>query len=533
MAALLLCASAASCSQDDMTDQGKQLPDGKYPLSLTATVGTPQTRAGGMDKWQGGEEIAVSIGDYIGKYTMDANGNATSGTPYYWQNTAKATVCAWYPYAEGLQTYDISDQSQGYAAFDFLYAETEGSYAAPVQLTFYHQMAKVSYTLEKGDGITDEGWEGATVRIAGYTKASFSEGKLTGTDDGWITPTADCEALLVPQNMTGKPFIKVGISGNNFIYTPDTEAAGNLKAGCQHFYTITVKANGIEVTAASDGEWTKGGSEDVKSKGVQNRYAASDLKPGDFFYSDGNWSDGGLRTIYTDGTYRIDAAAVPDPNKTCIGIVFYAGRHGQDASNYSEPTVIHGYAVALTDVHNDDSDRLRWEWGPNGKYDQLVNTAHTSSDDWNGYFNNLKFHRFVSENSGWDMKHLPAALACKTYGNRTLNQNGNQTSAYEWQEPLAAPSKTSGWFLPSCGQLKYLYQNRSLLSNRMTDVKNRTSPDCDYKDKIKWFNESWFYWSSAEDWNFSDVAWYVDFHSGYGFSDYKNYTGAVRAVLVF
>lgn len=106
-AALLLCASAASCSQDDMPDQGEQLPDGKYPLSLTATVGSPQTRSGGMDKWQGGEEIAVSIGDYTGKYTMKANGDATaSDVPYYWQNTDKATVCAWYPYAEDLQTYE-------------------------------------------------------------------------------------------------------------------------------------------------------------------------------------------------------------------------------------------------------------------------------------------------------------------------------------------------------------------------------------------------------------------------------------------
>ena len=373
----------------------------------------------------------------------------------------------------------------------------------------------------------------ATVRIAGYTKVSFSEGKLAGTDDGWITPASDNDALLVPKNMTGRPFIKVSISGKDFIYTPGAEDVGNLQAGCQHFYTITLKANGIEVTAARGGEWTKGGSEDVKSKGVQNRYTAGELKPGDFFYSNGTHSDGGLRTIYADGTYRIDATAAPDPNKTVIGIVFYAGRHGQDASNYSEPTVVHGYAVALTDVHNDDNDRLRWEWGPNGKYDQLVNTAHTSSDDWNGYFNNLKFHTFVSENGGWDMKHLPAALACKTYGNRTLDQNGNQTSAYEWQEPLAAPSNSSGWFLPSCGQLRYLYQNGSLLSNRMTDVKNRTSPDCDYKDKIKWFNESWFYWSSTENWSDPRFAWEVNFYSGFASYSLKDCTYGVRAVLVF
>lgn len=543
MAALLLCASAASCSQDDLgIEQGEPLPPGKYPLTLTATVDGMNTRSAGKDTWAEGDRIGVRIGADGAKGCYELNHEKGSvkevHTPVYWQSTAPATVTAWYPF-EAQTAKDITDQSKGYEAIDFLKATAENKkFTDKVNLSFIHQMAKVSYTLKKGDGITDNDitdndLKEATVQIAGYTKVSFSEGKLAGTDDGWITPASDNDALLVPKNMTGRPFIKVSISGKDFIYTPDAEDAGNLQAGYQHFYTITLKANGIEVTAASGGEWTEGGSEDVGSKKVQTRYTAGELKPGDFFYSNGTHSDGGLRTIYADGTYRIDATAVPDPNKTCIGIVFYVGRHGGDASNYSESNVVRGYVVALTDVHNDDSDRLRWEWGPGGKYDQLVNTAHTSSDDWNGYHNNLKFHKFVSENGGWDMKHLPAALACNTYGNRTLDQNGNQTSDYEWQEPLVAPSNTSGWFLPSCGQLKYLYQNRSLLSNRMTDVKNRTSAGCSYKDKIKWFNESWFYWSSAEYWTTSRHAWAVDFLYGGDYYDAKNVTYGVRAVLVF
>ena len=130
------------------------------------------------------------------------------------------------------------------------------------------------------------------------------------------------------------------------------------------------------------------------------------------------------------------------------------------------------------------------------------------------------------------MKHFPAALACETYGNRMLDGDGNYANGkYDWQKPLAAPDNTSGWFLPSFGQLQYLYQNRSVLSARMTDVKNSTPTDCGYKEYIKWFSTSWYYWSSTEDSRYS--AWGVDFSNGS--TGYINKGGmlGVRAVLAF
>ena len=250
------------------------------------------------------------------------------------------------------------------------------------------------------------------------------------------------------------------------------------------------------------------------------------LQIGDYFCKDND-----------DNWYIIPQAATPDGN--VIGIVFHAGQHEKDGSDYSESGIgqakCHGYVVALTDVNNDDSDRLRWEWGPAKQYDQIVGVS-SSTDDWNGYSNSLKFHEFVNDNNGWDMKHFPAALACETYGNRTTDQNGNPaTGKYDWQEPLAAPHNSSGWFLPSCGQLKYLYQNGSLLSSRMTDVKNSTRAD--YKNKIKWFytilDSGWFYWSSTEYSYFLNRAWSMDFNRGLSISGDKNETRVVRAVLAF
>ena len=263
-AALLLCTGLASCSQDDMPQTGgTPLPDGKYPLAFTASVDGMATRSTGKDGWAEGDKIGVRIGadGATGCYELNHEDGTVKKvhTPVYWQNTAPATVTAWYPY-EAQTDKDITNQSEGYKDIDFLKATAENKkFYDKVELSFIHQMAKVSYTLKKGDDITDEDLKGATVQIAGYTKASFSEGTLTGTDNGWITPASDNDALLVPKDMTGRPFIKVSINGYDFIYTPG-EGAANLQSGTHYSYTITVKAEGItDVSVNSNIDWNTGG----------------------------------------------------------------------------------------------------------------------------------------------------------------------------------------------------------------------------------------------------------------------------------
>lgn len=233
--------------------------------------------------------------------------------------------------------------------------------------------------------------------------------------------------------------------------------------------------------------------------------------------------------------YVIPGEAYPDGN--VIGIVFYAGQHDTDTADYTSTGIgrqkCHGYVVALTDVHNDLDDQLRWEYAPPQQNGQCVN-ASTSTDDWQGYSNHLKIREFVSNNAGWEMKHFPAAFACETYGNRTLDRDGNDAGGkYDWQQPLAAPSNTSGWFLPSYRQLYYLNESRSSLSARMTEVKNCTPVDCSYQSHIKWFDYdiSSDYWSSTE--KDSSHTWYMDFdyESGWNFS--KDCTLSVRAILAF
>ena len=104
--------------------------------------------------------------------------------------------------------------------------------------------------------------------------------------------------------MTGKPLVRISIGSNDFTYTPETEAAGKFDffGGKRYAYTITVKANGIDVQSVTSGTWVANGEENVTSKRVKQRFTADELKIGDYFYSDGTWSDGGLRKIYADGS---------------------------------------------------------------------------------------------------------------------------------------------------------------------------------------------------------------------------------------
>ena len=53
------------------------------------------------------------------------------------------------------------------------------------------------------------------------------------------------------------------------------------------------------------------------------------------------------------------------------------------------------------------------------------------------------------------------------------------------------------------------------------------------KDHIRWFSTGWYYWSSTENSYYSYNAWYVDFRDGGTYSNLKNGTYDVRAVLAF
>ena len=447
---MLICGVLASCSSED--ESTAPLPDGKYPLQLTAEVAQPQTRAGGKDAWTGGEEIRVSLEGVFGNktYVMDASGNASpkdADNAFYWKNTDEARVSAWTPDIES--ETDISDQSGGYAAFDVLYASAIGRYDQAINLRFIHRMAKIEVILKAGEGITEEELEGATVTIFGDPLTHSTAGLVAPGDqsDGEIKPYYDAatkkyEALVPPQNMTGKPLVRISIGSNDFTYTPETEAAGKFDffGGKRYAYTITVKANGIDVQSVTSGTWVANGEENVTSKRVKQRFTADELKIGDYFYSDGTWSDGGLRKIYADGSMHIDYYK-PGPirGKPVVGIVYQTDKSRigkKEKEKLGGEDKVHGLVMAVKNANAAE----KVIWSNESRYLDLLNDCVSKSNNY-------------SDISG--------------YGNcesiRSLEGNFDKYPALQavdgYNTTCPVPTTTTGWYLPSSGQWWDILQN--------------------------------------------------------------------------
>ena len=449
----------SSCNNEDI-ESITSLPDGKYPLQLTAEVAQPQTRAGGKDAWTGGEEIRVSLEGVFGNktYVMDASGNASpkdADNAFYWKNTDEARITAWTLNLETVEPEtDISDQSGGYAAFDVLYASAIGRYDQAINLRFIHRMAKIEVILKAGEGITEEELEGATVTIFGDPLTHSTAGLVSPGDqsDGEIKPYYDAatkkyEALVPPQNMTGKPLVRISIGSNAFTYTPDTEAAGNfwMFGGKRYAYTITVKANGIDVQTVTGATWSEGGEESVTSKKVKQRFTAGELKIGDYFYSDGTWSDGGLRKIYTDGSMKI-ASPKPAPwlfnpatgtRRTVVGIVFQTDKSrigAKEKEKLGGENKAHGLVMAVKNA--------------------------TEKVVWSNVSQNLGFLKdCVSKSDNYS--------DISGYGNceliRSKETNFDSYPAFKavdgYNTTCPVPATTTGWYLPSSGQWWDILQN--------------------------------------------------------------------------
>ena len=513
LAAAGLCLAAAACSKDDITPEPAP-QQGITPTKIIFNVtrsgydGDAETRAP-KSEWAEGDVVRFYKRDsttiYKATYT---GGKWVFDRQFYFGS--KATLGAFYGEHVEVSTpdyvFNVTDNGDFVYTSEGSYEVDEGGVATITLRLDRHPQGRMTFTgVGKGKELTI----GNMKRVRSVTSLALSWGDiytydfnpitLTGEDDGTATlyalPTAD---IVTEAGIT----LTVEYEGK--LYTK-TFAGKEFKENSN----ITLAAPSLE------GGWAEAVTE----------YAAADLKMGDYLYSDGTTSDGGLRKLFPDGTVETATEAVaPEAGKTVIGIVFHAGRHATDASDYTSPLTaggptlageVRGYAVAITDV-NDYSDSPCWAIGPNKEYIFEIGVS-INLDDWNGYANCRAMHDYVTAHAGegWEMRHFQAAWACETYGNRTLDYEGNPTSDYEWQAPLRAPAGTSGWFLPSCGQLWYMIPYKDYLNGRFMAAKAASATEL--QGYVKEFNNSRSYWSSTGDQNprFTSQASFVDFKDNY------------------
>lgn len=530
MAAAGLCLAAAACSKDDITPEPAP-QQGITPTKIIFNVtrggydGDAETRAP-KSEWAEGDVVyfrsvlavaatSTNIATYTdGEWVVTMNSTVANGYYVKARYAEKATADEYFNLS--IEHGDVAYTTSGRCEVD------EGGVATITLRLDQHPQGRMTFTgVEPGKELTVRGmkypnyfkWNESFPR---YTEAPIT---LTGEEDGTATlyalPTAD---IVTEAGIT----LTVEYEGK--FYTK-TFAGKEFKENSN----ITLAAPSLE------GGW----------KEAVTEYGAEDLKMGDYLYSDGTTSDGGLRKLYPYGTVETATEAVaPEAGKTVIGIVFYAGRHATDASDYTKPLnaggptlagEVRGYAVAITDacLYDAWNGGVLWATKPNDEFDYAFEIdVSDNPDDWNGYANCQVMHDYVTAHAGegWEMRHFQAAWSCETYGNRTLDYDGNPTSDYEWQAPLRAPAGTSGWFLPSCGQLWYMMPYQDYLNSRFMAAKEVSAAELQEYVK-EFFSQS--YWSSTKGY-YSPIAMVVNFNNRDRHGTERNNKYLVsRPVIVF
>lgn len=165
-------------------------------------------------------------------------------------------------------------------------------------------------------------------------------------------------------------------------------------------------------------------------------------------------------------------------NRECVGVVFALGHSQYDTSDYSASGIgqkeCHGYAVALSEAETN----LYIGWGTQdialSLYPEGVDNLNNPDQDWDGY---LYTRKIVTHVGGEDMLK-PMSKE---------NEDGYPATYYAvvaYKNLVAAPTNSSGWFLPAIGQLLEVFRQ----GHFVTTVGDP-------------FRSNDYYWSSSEDAN--------------------------------
>lgn len=160
-----------------------------------------------------------------------------------------------------------------------------------------------------------------------------------------------------------------------------------------------------------------------------------DVALGDLYYADGS--------IYPRNM-AIAISGYP-PSDGCIGVVFATGatgiNNGDDISYYSGTGLtgaIGGYVLALVSV-----TAVNQDWS---SVFTIIGTS-TSNTDYLGYSNTKK----IKGMPGYSESTYPICWDATSFG-------------------VTVPSNSSGWYLPSAGQLQTIWDNKAKLESAITKV---------------------------------------------------------------
>lgn len=262
----------AACTGDD----DAAWPEGGVPLELYAAVegyssANAQTRATTENRWEGGEKVRLWISSSISGMpdqdvypSVDSDGKLIVNLAWVSPDEEKG-IQGLYPLSRNIVSFSVqADQSnEGYQDSDCMAAPyLRIAVTSPDKtLVFRHVIAKVVVHLKAGNGVTDDELQRATVTFENLActggSINFSNGtagqvtpRIDRITPNEVTPAADgyvrtVRALLLPQDMSKRKFVKIVIGGKTFYYTPATGEA-DFFSGKMYEYRLTVTSEGIK-----------------------------------------------------------------------------------------------------------------------------------------------------------------------------------------------------------------------------------------------------------------------------------------------
>lgn len=461
VALMVLSAALAGCSQEDVLQNTPAQPsDNELKLSVSTQdfVSDAQGRAitNNDDKrtsvFEDGDQMGLYIFSEDGEvlcdnllYTYNEDKWTTDKTIYQYKN---AQYVAYFPYckdlsgvtgAESITKYFTDNilptvsqkNAETYEQADLMVSTTSQVDGTNVKLTLAHQFSMIELNVPCRKYITQAGG----FEYAAPVKMNV---KINEQKDLYCAADGVYRMIVEPGKM------------------PAIEGSVEYDAGMP----INFSSESVSATIES-GKFTQFNVtyDDPAVQGLQvdeatGRYIR-DLKPGDYYYSDG--------TIYP---YDENKANQPF-KEGCIGVIFEVGT-GAPGTDWT-----HGSVLALNNAHSDWS-----KWGIAGgpKEDNSVTAIQGSVELYNFLSGKMDGYTltgtFTAEVGGVDCAFKKISL----FGTE-------DSSLGEWVFPqYAAPvGITSGWYMPSAGQLMaiwsglggYTVTTDNYMNNMATDHANK------------------------------------------------------------
>lgn len=435
MMLMAVSAALASCTQEDVLQNTPAQPsDNELKLSVSTQDFVSDAQGRAITNNDDKRTSAFEDGDQMGLYIFSEDGEVlcdnllytytdgkwtTDKTIYQYKN---AQYVAYFPYCKDLSggtgVESITEyfkanilptvsqtNAEAYEQADLMIATTSQVDGSNVNLTLAHQFSMIELNIPCRKYITSA--------TDGFQYAAPVKMEVEINEKTELYRAADGVYRMIVEPGTA-PLIEgsVEYDENMPIYFSSSSVTMNpLKAGTFTQFNVTYTDPAVEGLTKDE---------------ATGRYIR-DLKPGDYYYSDG--------TIYP-----YDESKAKQPFKEgCIGVIFEVGT-GAPGTEWT-----HGSVLALNNAHSDWS-----KWGDAG--------APIDGNSVDASSGSVELFNFLSgKMDGYTLTNtFTTAFGVLDCAFRKISLFGTEDESLKnWVFPqYAAPvGITSGWYMPSAGQL--------------------------------------------------------------------------------